>query len=350
MWWIDITHNGKRIQQTTGTSNKKAAQRIHDQVKADLWKAQYIQEKPDYSWMNAVIRWLDEASHKKSICSDQMHLRWLDPYLKDKTLSAINRDLIDEIAKIKEETGVTTGTVNRMLALIRSILRKAVGEWGWIEKAPIIRMRHEGKGRVCWLTREEASLLIKELPEHLADMVVFALATGLRQSNVTGLQWQDVDLIKGHALVHPDQSKSKKAIPVPLNGDATAIIRKQIGKHPQFVFSYKGNRIIQCNTKAWRNALKRAGISNFRWHDLRHTWASWHVQNGTTLHELQELGGWASYEMVLRYSHLSSDHLKRAANRISVTKFTTADSRGFWANSIIKCDSLNAVYSCSWET
>lgn len=63
---------------------------------------QYIQEKPDYSWMNATIRWLDETSHKRSIRDDKMHLRWLDPFLKDKTLSAINRDLIDKIAKIKE--------------------------------------------------------------------------------------------------------------------------------------------------------------------------------------------------------------------------------------------------------
>jgi len=70
---------------------------------------------------------------------------------------------------------------------------------------------------------------------------------------------------------------------------------------------------------AWRNALSRAGIENFRWHDLRHTWASWHVQNGTSLQELQVLGGWASLEMVLRYAHLSGDHLKAAADRVPAT-------------------------------
>jgi len=67
--------------------------------------------------------------------------------------------------------------------------------------------------------------------------------------------------------------------------------------------------------------LERAGIRNFRWHDLRHTWASWHVQNGTSLQELQQLGGWTSFEMVLRYAHLSSDHLKSAAERVKVTKW-----------------------------
>ena len=69
--------------------------------------------------------------------------------------------------------------------------------------------------------------------------------------------------------------------------------------------------------KRAQKALVRAGIDNFRWHDLRHTWASWHVQSGTSLQELQQLGGWSDYEMVLRYAHLSSDHLRLAAERIT---------------------------------
>ena len=142
------------------------------------------------------------------------------------------------------------------------------------------------------------------------------MATGLRASNVTGLQWQDVDMNKCHAWIHPDQAKTKKAISVPLNSNAMSVLKSCIGKHPHSVFTYKDNPIEQCNTKAWRNALKRAGIANFRWHDLRHTWASWHVQNGTSLQELQLLGGWSSFEMVLRYAHLSSDHLRNAADRI----------------------------------
>lgn len=63
--------------------------------------------------------------------------------------------------------------------------------------------------------------------------------------------------------------------------------------------------VTRCNNHAWQKALKRVDINDFRWHDLRHTWASWHVQNGTPLHELQQLGGWSNYETVLRYAHLS---------------------------------------------
>ncbi len=177
-------------------------------------------------------------------------------------------------------------------------------------------MRREKKGRVRWLTRDEVNRLLNELPEHLVNVVSFSLATGLRKSNALHLKWSSVDLKNKHAWILPEEAKANKAIAVPLNEDAMKILEKQIGKHPVFVFTRKNKPLADCNTKAWRNALKRAGIQNFRWHDLRHTWASWHIQQGTTLHELQQLGGWASYDMVLRYAHLSSTHLKNAAEKI----------------------------------
>ncbi|MDP2903475.1 MAG: tyrosine-type recombinase/integrase [Methylovulum sp.] len=112
-----------------------------------------------------------------------------------------------------------------------------------------------------------------------------------------------------------------KAIAVPLNDAALAVIRDQIGKHQENVFSYKGNKIIDAHGKAWRKALIWAGINNFRWHDLRHTWASRHIQNGTPLHILKELGGWSDLTMVFRYAHLSSKHLEDyACNSINVPK------------------------------
>ena len=89
-----------------------------------------------------------------------------------------------------------------------------------------------------------------------------------------------------------------------------------MGRHPTHVFSYHGKPIKQISTKAWYAALAAAGIEDFRWHDVRHTWASWHVMSGTNLQELMELGGWKSYEMVLRYAHLAPEHLSSAARRI----------------------------------
>ena len=124
------------------------------------------------------------------------------------------------------------------------------------------------------------------------------------------------DLNSGHAWVDAQQSKNRKAIAVPLNATAQAVLRRQLGKHPERVFTYAGKPLGWANTKAGRNALMRAGIENFRWHDLRHTSASWHRQSGTPTHELQRLGGWKSSVMVERYAHLALDHLARSATRI----------------------------------
>jgi integrase len=98
------------------------------------------------------------------------------------------------------------------------------------------------------------------------------------------------NLARRTAWVHADQAKARKAIGVPLSATAVIVIREQIGKHSTHVFSYRGKPVRQVNTKTWRQALKRVGIEDFRWHDLRHTWASWHVQAGTPLPVLQELG------------------------------------------------------------
>lgn len=316
-WWVSFTHNGQRIQRSTGTTNKIAAQEYHDKLKAELWNLTKLENKPVYSWRDAVMRWLRENSAKRSIETDKVHLRWLDGHLKTYQLHEISRDVLENVALKKEDEGVTLTTVNRVMEVVRAILTKAHKEWEWIDKVPVVRMRQVEKNRIRWLTVEEANRLLKELPQHLRDMATFSLATGLRAANVTGLKWADIDLDKHHAWIHPDQAKTKKAIPVPLNKDALAILKAREGKHPQFVFTYQNKRINKCSTRAWTNALKRAGIENFRWHDLRHTWASWHVQSGTSLQELQQLGGWSSFEMVLRYAHLSGDHLRNAANRIS---------------------------------
>ncbi|HEY2464885.1 MAG TPA: site-specific integrase [Steroidobacteraceae bacterium] len=109
--------------------------------------------------------------------------------------------------------------------------------------------------------------------------------------------------------VHPDQAKARRAIAVPLNGEALAIRAEATRRTPTHVFSFRGKPIVQVSSRAWYGALRRAEIKYFRWHDLRHTWASWHVQNGTPLFVLQELGGWESVEMVRRYAHLAADHL-----------------------------------------
>ncbi len=138
--------------------------------------------------------------------------------------------------------------MNRFLAVLRSVLNTARKE-GWIDTVPDFQLLREPQRRIRWLTHAQADQLLAQLPPHFAAMMRFTLATGLRETNVTQLQWSQVD--------------------------------------------------------------------------LRHTWASWHVQNGTPLEVLKELGGWESLEMVMRYAHLGGDHLMEHAERITRTNHGT---------------------------
>ena len=258
---------------------------------------------------------MNEKSHKADAKHDIEKFRWLDRFLGNVFLDEIDRDLMDQIVKEKR-SAVLPATVNRYIALIRAVLRCAAYEWDWIYKVPNIKQLKEPEGRVRWITHDEARRLVSELPDHLADMARFTLATGLRRSNVTQLRWDQVDLPNARAWINAGQSKTRKAIPIPLNSDALAVLMEQRGKHDVYVFVYQNHPVKQTSTKAWYAALKRAGIKDFTWHDLRHTWASWHVQAGTSLHELMELGGWRTYKTVLRYAHLAADQLSSAAGRI----------------------------------
>jgi len=317
IWWTRFTSpSGKQIRRTTKTTKKKEALEFEDSLKTTLWRTQQLGDKPKRSWKEAVIRWLEETSDKVSHTDDIAAVTFADKSLGNLMLDDINRPTLDKLSNEKKATGVANSTVNRLMEVIRAILNRAEKEWEWLDKAPAVRMLPEPKRRIRWLTENEAKRLLDELPGHIAEMARFSLATGLRESNVTQLEWSQIDMQRKVAWIHADQAKARKAIGVPLNSNAIEVLRRQIGKHSTRVFTYKAKPVNKANTSAWRKALVRAGITDFRWHDLRHTWASWHIQSGTPLHALQELGAWSDVRMVQKYAHLAPEHLSGYAGNI----------------------------------
>ncbi len=283
-----------------------------------------------------VVRWIATHQHKATIEDDLQRLRWLNPHLGSLCLDEITPSRCEAIASAKARESVSPATVNHYLQIIRTILRAAEQEWDWLDKAPRVRFRRVPKQRIRWLTQDEADRLLAALPEHLAEMVRFTLATGLRAANGTGLTWSQADLARRVGWVHADEAKDGVALNVPLNDEAVLVLRRQVGKHSVWVFTYHDQPIANPNGKAWRKALDRAGIrayrgkeagslyptqavykyDDFRWHDLRHTWASWHVMAGTPLEVLMELGGWDDYNMARRYAHLAPAHVAPYARNL----------------------------------
>ncbi len=315
IWQISLcTPSGKRFRRTAGTSDRREAQELHDKLKHELWRQEKLGEKPKHLWDEACIRWLQENQGKKSLDSDKIKIRLL-PELRGLLLEDISRDLIHSVVNRKTCSG---STKNRYFALIRAILNKCVNEWDWLDKAPKLKLHKEPKKRIRWLYPEEAQRLVNALENlpYMQHLVIFSLATGLRQANVLNLKWEQIDLRRQVAWIYPDQVKAGKAIGVPLNQTAMQVLmdRPHVS---DYVFTHSGGgKVKAISNRVWREALDRAGITDFRWHDLRHTWASWLVQNGTPLAALKEMGGWESVEMVQRYAHLAPEHLSQHARLI----------------------------------
>jgi integrase len=239
----------------------------------------------------------------------------LSHLLSGAPLSEITRDNVLKIREIRRRQ-VAASTVNRQLAVLRFILNRCVTDWEMLESAPKVPMFRLDRLEPRWATREQVHALLAKLPPHTRDMAILACATGLRRSNITGLEWSRVDAARGTAFIPATQAKGRRAIVVPVNSDALAVLDRWRGKHERYVFVFRKRAPIkQVATRRWREACRAVGLEGFRFHDLRHTWASWQVQAETPLSHLQEGGGWASFSMVQRYAHLSPGHLKQYADR-----------------------------------
>lgn len=315
-WWIATTlPNGKRIRQSAGTEIRKDAEALLAKIRLEAFREHHFDIKPQRSWQEAVVRYLAIKANLRSFNDVQRICRMLDPYLSCLTLNQINGDVIWSIVQGQLRKGNTPATVNRYLAMIRNLLKTARDEWQWIDSIPKIRLLPGEIERDRWLTRDEADRLIKVAPDHLAALIRFALATGCRAREITGLEWNRVDMNRRTAWLN--QTKNGTPRGVPLNADATIVLQEQMGKHDRFCFTYQDQPILRSLTNtAWINAVKKAGLEDLRFHDLRHTWASWHRQAGTSCDELKDLGGWKSRSMVDRYAKFSTENMALAASRI----------------------------------
>lgn len=328
VWYLDIRKpDGSRIRQTTGTTNRKEAQEYHDKVKHELWREAKMGERPAYTWDDAAVRFLKESTHLADYQNRVAIIAHFRKHFSGRLLRLITRDEIfaalpewDRRCR-KTLKPVTRATKNKFLAIMRIMLRLAVDRWEWIDRAPKLEELKLENRRVRWITKAEAQRLISAIrSDWMRDVAILGFATGLRRANLLELEWSQVDLVNRRAWIHPDQAKARKPIGVPLNDDAVEAIRRWIGRHETRVFVRNGSPIPAdgWNSAQWDRQCARAGIENFRFHDVRHTWASWHVQAGTPLNRLMELGGWAKYEHVLRYAHLAPDHLAQHAGAVTI--------------------------------
>lgn len=316
-WWVRISVAGRKTRRSTGTADRREAEEFEQRERERLWRQYKLGDRGAVRFAEAAARWLIET-RKRSKAKDETIIAWFEQHIKDEPLSAIDTDAIMELRRLAEADGMSPATVDRYMALLRAILRKSAHEWRYLDHAPKVPMAHAKSPEPRWLRPEEFERLCRHLPKHLELAARFAVLTGLRMRSMLALTWDRIDLQNRRAWIPGEQMKAGRSHGIPLSTEAVRVLQQLRALNPtgQYVFQWRGKRIDDCNTAAFKAAVKAAGLEPLRWHDLRHTFASWAVQSGVTLHELMLLGGWSSYSMVLRYAHLAPDHLAQAAERV----------------------------------
>lgn len=320
-WWYSITMNGETHRGSCRTENERQALELHDRKRAELWRVQVVGDKARRTWGETVKRWLSEHEHKRSYQDDIRYADfWSDEFSKRNVshMDQITPDLVKDIReaelgrkRLRGSGTITASTVNRKICFLRTVVNAAYREYQYLDGAPpLFKLLPENSERIRFLTPPELHRLLSSLPEPYASLAQFAVATGLRQGNCLNLKWEFIDLSQRIATFKDTMMKNGQALTVPLNDMAVEAIKPWVGKHSEWVFVRSdGEKVNGVPSKTWKSALKKAGLENFRWHDLRHTWASIMRQGGVGLDVLQELGGWKQSRMVQRYAHLSVAHL-----------------------------------------
>ena len=254
-----------------------------------------------------------ETSHIR----DKGITKHLREYFGNTIVTKITPKQISEYKVKRREDGVSPRTINYELSLISHAFNIAMREWGWVEKNPVSMVRKERINNFIerWLTFDEEKKLLFASPKWLQEIIVFAINTGFRQSEILNLKWSQVDLKRRTIIILEQKNRSVDTLPI--NETALNVLlekNKSRNNKTDLVFPNENNKRIGTShlIKTFHKAIKTSGIPKLRFHDLRHTFASRLVQNGADLFSVQKLGRWKNLPMVMRYAHHQPESLRPA--------------------------------------
>jgi len=337
-WWIRYTDQFGRIHREK-VGPKRLAQKAYEKRKVDIRENKFfgdnLRGRKDMLFKDMAALYLDEHSkvNKRSYATDCFNVRRLLEVFGNKSLSEITTHDVERLkGALLQELAVAT--TNRHLTLLTGIFNKAIA-WGKTEHNPTAKVKKpkENNRRVRYLTGNEEERLRAAVTGETWQKVEVAFNTGMRRGEQFNLRWANIDF-QSRVITIP-QSKHGEMRHVLMNDAVLGILRGLPGRlKSEYVFPSKTARTpVNANNfvnRVFAPALKAASITDFRWHDLRHTFASRLAMSGVDLRTIQELLGHKSITMTLRYSHLSPDHKLEAVNRLS-TKIsdTTGDTGSF---------------------
>jgi integrase len=282
--------------------------------------------RPKRTFREAATRYLQRAD-KATIRDDAGHLKMLDRFIGDVSLERVHMGSLQGFIDWRKAQGRKNRTINYALQTVRHILNLCTGEWmdengiTWIAHAPKIKLLREDDKRGPYpLDWEEQFRLFSELPDYLRKMALFKVNTGCREAEVCSLRWEwerKVEPLNSSVFIIPGAKvKNRQDRLVVLNRLAKAVIEQVRGMHPEYVFSYRGKPVSNMNNRAWKEGRARAGLSEVRVHDLKHTFGRRLRAAGVSFEDRQDLLGHKSTGITTHYSMPELENLIAAANAV----------------------------------
>jgi len=314
-WYIDFTFKGQRIRKSIGPS-RKGAEAVIAKKKAEIAENKFldVRKEPDpvkfHEFAKEYLQWAKANKKESTYDGDILRMRHLDEEFEEKAIQEITTWDIEKW-KAKRKEKVQAVTVNRELALIKHLFSRAV-EWGKIKESPAKKVKFlKLKGsdrRVKFLMPDEVQMLISNCSDSIKPVVIVALNTGLRRSELLGLRWEQVDFERGIITIIDSKNSDRRDIPMNKTVKDNLKEMERIGPN---VFDGITPSIIKYG---FNNVRIKAGRPDLRFHDLRHCFASGLVMEGVDLNTVRELLGHRDLKMTLRYAHLAPSHKTKAVN------------------------------------
>jgi integrase len=319
-WYIDYIFKGRRHRKKIGKS-KRMAELALKEVEVKIVKGEYlgIYEEKKILFEEFAKEYLNYSKANKSSTSyerDMTSLRiHLIPYLKDKYLFEITPQMIEEY-KSERLKKIKPATVNRELSCLKHLYTKAI-EWSYVKNNPVSKVKKlkEPPGRIRYLEPKEINVLLANCAPHIKSIAICALNTGMRRGEILSLKWSNVDLRNKTIVLKETKNNELRIIPINDHLYETLKSLPQYFKRDYVFFNNKdGDRLK--SIRSFEKAVARAGIEDFTFHDLRHTFASHLVMSGADIRTVQQLLGHKDIKMTMRYSHLSPSHLADAVHKV----------------------------------
>lgn len=321
VWWMGFSYHGRQVRRSAEVTDKKLAEKIYHKVMVQIAEGKWYPAEAgaDKTVKELLERYLtDHSAPNKAPTThhcDQSRAKHLIQAFGQLTLREMRPSLLAAHKSNRRAGGAAAKTINNELTLLSHAFQLAVKEWEWVAENPVQKVSKEKVRNLIerWLTTEEEGRLLAASPVWLQEIIIFAANTGLRQSEILNLQWCNVDLFRRTITLLEQKNGGRDTLPV--NARTLDVLKARARvrslKTDYVFYNGAGNRMDARDLlRVFYPVMKKADVKRFRFHDLRHTFATRLVQAGADIYTVQKLGRWKTISMVMRYAHHHSESLR----------------------------------------